>query len=279
MKKILTIILSIALLVAVVYSPETESKGADTDLQVHFLNVGQGDSILIQNNGENLLIDGGKRSASDKVVGYLEKQGVEEINYVIGTHPHEDHIGGLIEVLDNFDVKNIMLPEVTSNTIVFEDLLDAIERSDIKISTPEVGGKLDSENMDIKILAPNSEKYSLTNDYSIALRLEHGKNSFLFTGDAEKKSEVEMVEEHGSILESDVLKAGHHGSKTSSNPEFLDLVDPAITVISVAESNSYDHPSSDLMEIFNKRDIDIYRTDEDGDIIMKSDGKVIKFVK
>ena len=279
MKKILTIILSIALLVAVVYSPETESKGADTDLQVHFLNVGQGDSILIQNNGENLLIDGGKRSASDKVVGYLEKQGVEEINYVIGTHPHEDHIGGLIEVLDNFDVKNIMLPEVTSNTIVFEDLLDAIERSDIKINTPEVGGKLDSENMDIKILAPNSEKYSLTNDYSIALRLEHGKNSFLFTGDAEKKSEVEMVEEHSSILESDVLKAGHHGSKTSSNPEFLDLVDPAITVISVAESNSYDHPSSDLMEIFNKRDIDIYRTDEDGDIIMKSDGKVIKLVK
>ena len=279
MKKILTIILSIALLVAVVYSPETESKGADTDLQVHFLNVGQGDSILIQNNGENLLIDGGKRSASDKVVGYLEKQGVEEINYVIGTHPHEDHIGGLIKVLDNFDVKNIMLPEVTSNTIVFEDLLDAIERSDIKINTPEVGGKLDSENMDIKILAPNSEKYSLTNDYSIALRLEHGKNSFLFTGDAEKKSEVEMVEEHGSILESDVLKAGHHGSKTSSNPEFLDLVDPAITVISVAESNSYDHPSSELMEIFNKRDIDIYRTDEDGDIIMKSDGKVIKFVE
>lgn len=279
MKKILTIILSIALLVAVIYSPETETRGADTDLQVHFLDVGQGDSILIQNNGENLLIDGGKRSASDKVVGYLEKQGVEEINYVIGTHPHEDHIGGLIEVLDNFDVKNIMLPEVTSNTIVFEDLLDAIERSDIKINTPEVGGKLDSENMDIKILAPNSEKYSLTNDYSIALRLEHGKNSFLFTGDAEKKSEVEMVEEHSSILESDVLKAGHHGSKTSSNPEFLDLVDPAITVISVAESNSYDHPSSDLMEIFNKRDIDIYRTDEDGDIIMKSDGKVIKLVK
>lgn len=279
MKKILTIILSIALLLAIVYSPETETRGADTDLQVHILDVGQGDSILIQNNGENLLIDGGKRSTSDKVVGYLENQGVEEINYVIGTHPHEDHIGGLIKVLDNFDVKNIMLPEVTSNTIVFEDLLDAIERSNIKIRTPEVGGKLDSKNMDISVLAPNSEKYSLTNDYSIVLRLEHGKNSFLFTGDAEKKPEIEMAEEHKGRLKSDVLKAGHHGSKTSSNPEFLDLVDPAIVVISVAESNSYGHPSSELLDVFNKRGIDIYRTDEDGDIIMKSDGKVIKLVK
>lgn len=275
MKKIIFFLLSLGLLFTILYSPSVTDT-ENMDLEVHFIDVGQGDSILIKSNGENMLIDGGGRSTSEKVVSYLENQGVKDLKYVVGTHPHEDHIGGLVSVLDNFNVENIMMPNIISNTKVFEDLLDAIEREKLKIKKPVVLDTLNLGDAELLVLGPNSDKYSITNNYSIVLKLQHGYNSFLFTGDAEKQSEIEMIEEHNSILKSDVLKTGHHGSNTSSNPQFLDAVDPKYSIISVATKNIYDHPSKDILKDLEKRDIIYYRTDIDGDIVIKSNGKNIE---
>lgn len=279
MKKIITFILSLGLLFAIIYSPDMVAKELKMDLEVHFIDVGQGDSILIKNDGENMLIDGGTRSSSEIVVNYLIEQDVEDLKYVVGTHPHEDHIGGLIDVLDNFNVENIMLPNILNNTRVFEDLLDAIEREELKIKKPVPLDTIGLGNAKLTVLAPNSEKYSLVNDYSIVLKLEHGDNSFLFTGDAEKKSEKEMIEAHKSILKADILKAGHHGSDTSSGPEFLDLVDPEYAIISLGDENIYGHPNKSVLEGFDDRNIKVYRTDKDGNIVVKSDGENIEFIK
>lgn len=279
MKKILTFLLSLVLLFAIIYSPDLVAKEASSDLEVHFIDVGQGDSILVKSDGENMLIDGGKRVASEIVVNYLKEEEVEDIKYIVGTHPHEDHIGGLIEVLENFNVENIMMPDVLNNTIVFEDLLNAIERENLKIKKPLVLDNFNIGNSQATVLAPNSKKYSLTNDYSIVLKLQNGENSFVFTGDAEKESETEMVEAHKSILKADVLKIGHHGSKTSSSAEFVDLIDPDYAVISVAKDNGYNHPNKDILERFKDKDIKIYRTDKDSSVVARSDGENIQFTK
>lgn len=279
MKKIITFLLSLGLLFAIIYSPDMAAKDLNMDMEVHFINVDQGDSILIKSGGENMLIDGGGRASSEMVVNYLREQDVENLKYVVGTHPHEDHIGGLISVLDNFNVENIMLPSALNYTRVFEDLLDAIQREKLKIKKPVVLDKINLGNSKITVLAPNSLKYSNVNDYSIALKLEHGYNLFLFTGDAEKKSEMEMVEAHKAILKADVLKAGHHGSDTSSNPEFLHAVDPQYAIMSVGSKNSYGHPNKSVLESFEERSIKVYRTDLDGNIVVRSDGRNISFTK
>lgn len=281
MKKIITFLLSLGLLFAIIYSPDMMEKDVnmeDVDLEVHFIDVGQGDSILIKSNGESMIIDGGKRASSEKVVNYLKEQGVEDLKYMVGTHPHEDHIGGLVAVLDEFEVENIMLPNVLADTIIFEDLLDAIDREGLKIKKPKILDTIKVGNAEFTVLAPNSEKYSLTNDYSIVMRMDHGNNSFLFTGDAEKKSEGEMVENNKKFLDVDVLKAGHHGSNTSSTEDFLDAVNPKYAIISVAAKNSYGHPNKETLDSFADRDIKLYRTDRDGSVVAMSDGKNISFV-
>lgn len=279
MKKIITFILTLALLFAIVYSPDKVSENIRTDLEVHFIDVGQGDSILIKSEGENILIDGGKRSTSEKLISYLENQKVKDLKYIIGTHPHEDHIGGLIAVLDNFNVENIMLPNVIANTIVFEELLNSIEQEGLKIKKPTILETIDIGKGKLTILAPNSDKYSLTNNYSIVTKLVHGDKSFLFTGDAENQSEKEMLKAHKSILKADLLKLGHHGSKTSTNKEFLEAVAPEHGIISVAEKNSYNHPDIEVLESLNKKDIKMYRTDVDGNILVESDGRNLKITK
>lgn len=282
MKKIITFLLSLALLFAIIYSPDMMAKEVNmenVDLEVHVIDVGQGDSILIKSNGENMLIDGGRRASSKEVVNYLTEQGVEKLKYIVGTHPHEDHIGGLISVLDTFKAENIMLPNILNNTLVFEDLLNSIAKQNLKIKKPKVLNKIKLGNAELTVLAPNSEKYSNINDYSIVLRMDHGNNSFLFTGDAEKKSEGEMLENNKELLDVDILKAGHHGSDTSSTSDFLDAVDPKYAIMSLAAENSYGHPNKSVLESFSERDIKIYRTDQDGSIVVMSDGKNISFAK
>lgn len=280
MKKIITFLLSLGLLFAIIYSPDMMAKDVnieDVDLEVHFIDVGQGDSILIKSDGENMLIDGGKRASSETVVNYLRQQGVEELKYIVGTHPHEDHIGGLVAVLNEFKAENIMLPNVVNETIIFEDLLDAIDREGLKIKKPIILDNVKLGNAELTVLAPNSGKYSITNDYSIVMRMDHGNNSFLFTGDAEKKSEKEIIENNKKFLDVDVLKAGHHGSKTSSTEDFLDAVDPKYAIISVAAENAYGHPDKEILDSFTEREIKVYRTDRDGSIVAMSDGKNISF--
>lgn len=249
------------------------------DLEVHFIDVDQADSILIKKGDESMLIDAGNSWDGDKVVDYLKEQNVTNLKYVIGTHPHSDHIGGLDTVIDNLEIGKVIMPNAISNTKTFEDVLDSISRKGISITSGKAGNVYDLNGAEIRTLAPNDEKYSNLNNYSLVVRVENGSNAFLFTGDAEEISEREMVEKRAGSLKSDVLKLGHHGSSTSTNEEFLNLVDPKYAVITVGENNRYAHPDDEVLNRLEDKGIQVYRTDLDGNIVAVSDGKTIKFKK
>ncbi len=249
-------------------------------MEVHFIDVGQGDSSFVQlPNNETVLIDGGTRSSGKKVVDYLKKLGVKKIDYLIATHPHEDHIGGLPEVIRNFEVGRIFMPNKTANTVIFEELLLEIKKKDLKIELVNGGDVLiDDDELKFEIFAPNSEKYEKTNDYSIVNKITYINNAFLFTGDAEVSSEKEMIKE-GYDLSSDVLKVGHHGSSTSTTEEFLKKVDPKIGVISSGKGNNYGHPHKETIKKLKTYDVKILRTDKLGDIRIISDGNSINVIE
>lgn len=277
-KKIIGII-SLVVLFFVVFKSQgiSEDRDYNSSLEVHFIDVGQGDSILVKSGEEFMLIDGGKNSAADTVVEYLKSQNVNKIKYVIGTHPHEDHIGGLDDVIDTFDIEKVIMPNITHNTKTFEDVLDSIMNKGLGITQAKSGDRYDLGDAEMTILAPNKEKYKDLNDYSVVVRLKYGNTSFMFTGDAEKISEDEMIEVYGSSLKSDVLKLGHHGSTTSTTKRFLELVDPQVAVITVGKDNTYGHPHREILERVENEEIKIYRTDLDGTIVANSDGNTIGF--
>ncbi|HHV27784.1 MAG TPA: MBL fold metallo-hydrolase [Tissierellia bacterium] len=282
-KKANFIVLTIVILTILLSGCELESsenfQDNIGDLVVHYIDIGQGDSIFIQlPNGETSLIDGGPKANSNVVVNYLKEMKIEKVDYLIATHPHEDHIGGLSEVVKNFEIGKIYMPDKVANTAIFESLLKEIKAKDLKISVPSSGEYLiDTDDLKYQVLAPNGEKYENTNDYSIVSKITFKDNSFLFTGDAEKTSEKEMIGK-GYDLTADVLKVGHHGSSTSTTEEFLLKVDPDYGVISLAKDNKYGHPHKEIIELLNKKGIDILRTDELGNIIIKSDGKDIEIL-
>ena len=242
-------------------------------LIVHYIDVGQADSILVQVNGKNLLIDAGNRDDGSKVVAYLQKQDVKKLDYVIATHPHEDHIGGMSDVIKKYPIVDFYAPKKTNNTKVFENMINALNGK--KIKTAKAGVELDlGENVKCEMLAPNSSDYDDLNDYSAVVKLTYGDKKFLFMGDAEKLSEKEMLN-NNLDLSCDVLKAGHHGSSTSSSKEFLDKSSPKIAVISCGKNNDYGHPHKETLAEFKKRNVTVYRTDIDGTIVLTSDGKKI----
>ncbi|KOA19369.1 hydroxyacylglutathione hydrolase [Clostridium homopropionicum DSM 5847] len=256
----------------------TEEDGAKVtgNLKVHFINVGQADSILIQQGEHNMLIDAGNNSDSDLVLNYLKNQGVNKLDYVIGTHPHEDHIGGLDVVVKNFSIDKIFLSKVTSNTATFKDVIASIKDKKLNITTPKVDTSYNLGTATWTILAPNSATYDEINNYSIVIRLKYGNNSFMFTGDAESISEGEILEKQLD-LKSDVLKIGHHGSSSSTSNSFLNKVSPKYAIISVGKNNDYGHPHKPTMERLKSKGITVYRTDECGTIIATSDGITISF--
>lgn len=245
-------------------------------LKVHFIDVGQADSILIQSDEQAMLIDAGNNGDSEEVVAYIKSQNIELLDYVIGTHPHEDHIGGLDAVIESFDIGVIYMPKAMSTTKTFEDVLNAISNKGMKVTTPVPGTTVRLGEASFTILAPNSDSYKETNNYSIVIKLEHGNNSFIFTGDAEDVSEKEMIEK-GYDLSANVLKVGHHGSSSSTTEEFLMKVNPQYAVICVGKDNKYGHPHREIVDLLNKMGIKIYRTDENGTITAISDGESITF--
>lgn len=246
------------------------------EIWVHFIDVGQGDSILVQSADNAVLIDAGPTAAGQVIINYLVGLGIETLDYVVATHPHLDHIGGMPMVLDRFEVREMWMPDVAHDTDAFERLLDTIERNNLEITTIQAGANLSAGIIQMNAVAPVRSGYGNLNDYSIVLRMQHGQTSFLFTGDAETISENEMVAS-GVNLRSTVLNAGHHGSRTSSTDAFLDAVDPYFAVISAGADNQFNHPHPEVLERFYQRGIDVFRTDEMGTIVFFTDGVDIYF--
>lgn len=245
------------------------------DLTVRFVDVGQGDCEIIQfPDGRNILIDAGKNDMEDELIGFIEECGIEKFDIVIATHPHEDHIGGLDKVIDNFEIGCIYMPDAVSTSKTFESVLDSIENKNVNVIQAKAGiTVLDEEYISMKFVAPNSDEYDETNDYSAVVHFTYGNRSFLFTGDAEKLSEKEILA-NGFDISSDVIKVGHHGSSTSSSKSFLKAVNPKYAIIEVGEDNSYGHPHKEILEAL--KNIEVYRTDIDGTVTVTCNGKDIE---
>jgi len=250
-------------------------QGTDGRLVVHFIDVGQGDCEFIEfPNGETMLIDAGESDAGDTVVDYLQSFGVSVVDYVVATHPHSDHIGGLPAVFDAFDIKTVYMPDASSSSYTFELLLDKIEAEGCETVQAAAGVSAvsdDDNHLSAYFTAPVSEKYEDLNNYSAVLRLEYEKVSFLFMGDAEALSEKEILKS-GNAEYADVLKVGHHGSKTSSSAEFIECISPRFAVFEAGRDNSYGHPHKEVLESFERLGAEILRTDEMGTIVISSNG-------
>lgn len=273
MKKKYTVILTIIFMVlagAFELFQGTVAITPGEDLKVHFLDVGQGDSIFIElPTNETILIDASIKDASDKIINYLKEENVSKIDYVFATHPHSDHIGGMSAVIKAFDIGQIYMPKAVTTTKTYENLLLTIKDKNLKIKTAKAGNTIiDTDDLKLVVLAPNQDSYESLNNYSIVLKLTYKEKSFLFMGDAETLSEKEITGD----VEADVLKVGHHGSRTSTSQAFLNKVNPSYAVISVGLNNDYKHPHQEVVDRLEKKNIKIYRTDQNGDIIFTTDG-------
>nr|WP_312289561.1 ComEC/Rec2 family competence protein [Clostridium chromiireducens] len=243
---------------------------------VHFIDVGQGDSILIQVNNKNMLIDAGPKSDKNELLNYLSKLNIEKLDYVIATHPHEDHIGNMSDIIDSYNVLKFYAPKVQSTTKTFEKMIDSLKRKGLKINV--IRKDTDSidlgKNTNVRVFSPIDDSYENLNNYSSVIRIQYGSTSFLFTGDAEKDVEEKILDNNENIS-SDVLKVGHHGSSTSTSKAFLNKINPSIGVISVGKDNTYNHPNNETIKSLKENKVTIYRTDKDGTVILSSDGTKI----
>ena len=245
-------------------------------LEVHFLDVGQGDATLIRCGDAAMLIDAGNNSWGDDVRDYLEYQGIGDLDYVIGTHPDADHIGGLDVVMEAFDCGTVIMPDYEKDTQTYTDVTDVMEEKGYELTLPQVGMVYELGEAAFTIVAPNGEYGDNANDYSVGILLEHGENRFLLTGDAEEDSEADMLD-NGIDLSADVLKAAHHGSRTANTEAFLERVNPEYVVISCGEGNSYGHPHAEVLNRLREMGIGVFRTDEEGTVVATSDGAGITF--
>ncbi|MGL5437698.1 MAG: ComEC/Rec2 family competence protein [Lachnospiraceae bacterium] len=254
-------------------STSTPTRPAEAGLEIHFLDVGQGLAIYAKCGDDTMIYDGGDSNYSSFVVSYLKEQDVETLNYVIASHYDADHINGLIGALHVFDTDTIIGPDYAPDTKIYQSLVSQTAALGKEINHPRVGDSFLLGNATITILAPDSTS-DHSNNNSVAIKIEHGQNSFVFTGDAEWAAEAAMLES-GLNLDCDVLVLGHHGSANSTTWDFLQKTNPGYAVISCGAGNSYGHPHADTIEKLENMDIEIFRTDQQGTIIAASDGKTI----
>ncbi len=272
-----SLVLAAASLCACASGTDGDSTGAlpaDGELAVHFLDVGQADSTLLISEGEAMLIDAGNRDDAAFITGYLAELGIDHLKYIVFTHPHEDHIGSGEAVIAAVDVDRVFMMDGYDDGID-ASLKRAVDEKGIATTAPEPGDTAQLGECRIDFLGPVS-RHSDENDDSICLKVTHGDNSFMFTGDAGSSSERELIES-GADLEADVFQAGHHGSSTSNSYYFLREVNPRYVVISCGKDNMYGHPHEEALSRFNDLGAEIFRTDEQGTVIATDDGSEITF--
>lgn len=247
------------------------------EMEVHFIDVGNADCILIRQGDKNLLIDAGERGDVDDILDYFLLNGIYELEMVIATHPHADHIGGMEELLQEIPVQQFVMafmPEAaTPTTAVYEEMLMVLDEKNIGIQEARPGDVYALGEAQVQLLAP-LEETDEANDMSVVTRIVFGQHSFLFTGDAETGVEKQLLRS-GYDLKADVLKVGHHGSNTSSSAAFLRVVDPTYAVITCGRKNTYGHPHQEVLTRLNQLDASIYRSDISGDIVIVSDGETL----
>ena len=258
--------------------PEHNWTPEESALSVHFIDVGQADCALLECDGYYMLIDGGNIGDGQLVISYLQQQGVEELQAVVCTHAHEDHVGGLPAVLAVFPTKAVYAPTKTYASNVFDDFLSYVDQQRLEVTLPQPGDEFPLGGANVTVLGPVMS-YAETNDTSIVLRVDHKENSFLFTGDMEVAAENDMLDYWADtgIFDADVLKVGHHGSDTSTGYRFLNTVMPTYGVISVGEGNKYGHPNEEPMSRLKQAGVVTLRTDLLGHIIAASDGFELSF--
>ena len=240
-------------------------------LQVHFIDVGQALSVLVECDGQFMLYDGGNVDDGSLVVSYLQQQGVEELQYVFCSHAHEDHVGGLAAALAYFPAHHVYAPVTEADTKCFRDFVKYTQQQGLSVEVPAAGTVWQLGSATVTQLGPVAQ-YSDTNDTSLVLRLDYGSTSFLLTGDMEADAERDLVNT-GANLKADVLQVGHHGSSTSTSYLFLNSVLPEMGVISCGANNKYGHPHEETLSILRDAGVDVYRTDLLGTITIGSDGR------
>ena len=250
----------------------------DGQVMFHFIDVGQGDAILVTTPDGNMLIDTSIKAVREDLVNYLDAAGVKELEYLVLTHPDADHIGNADYIIENYDVKNILLPDCVSSSKTYERMIDAMEKSDAKVMVPEVGYTFKLGALVNTVIAPLKE-YDDPNEMSIVIKSVFGETSVMLTGDAEVESEGDIVATWNKAdLDCDILKIGHHGSRTSTTDDFLAAVSPEIAIISCGEGNSYGHPHEETVQKLDEEKIPLYRTDDYGDIVIITDGKTYEVI-
>lgn len=250
-----------------------EASESKSKMIVHYIDVGQGDSILIQVNNKNMLIDAGPKDSKEQLISYLNSLNIETLDYVVATHPHEDHIGNMADIVNNYHVVNFYAPKVEYTTKTFERMILALKKNNLKINI--IKADMDSidlgEGTKVSVFSPIKKEYENLNNYSPIIKVEYEENSFLFTGDAETEVEKEVLAA-GYNISSDVLKLGHHGSSSSTSEEFFKMVNPSMCIVSLGADNKYGHPHRETLSLIKKNKLTVYRTDLDGNIILTSDG-------
>ncbi len=254
--------------------PATPTDTAESKLRVHVLDVGQGDSTFVElPDGSTLLIDGGEKEYGQIVTEYIKALGYQKVDYVVGSHPHTDHIGGLATVINAFDIGKIYMPKKAATTNTFENLLKTIQKKGLSLQTAKAGVVLmKTEDTAVELLGPVQSDYGdEMNLYSAIVKITYGSQRFLIMGDAETENEKEI-----SGVEAEFIRVGHHGSNTSSSEAFVRKVDAEYAVVSVGEGNSYGLPKDHIIARWQNAGATVYRTDEVGTVIAYCDGHSIK---
>lgn len=273
-KNLIILILSAILIFLLVETKEKKDKNLD-ELEITYIDIGQGNAVLVKSKNENLLIDGGNRANSRYYYNYIKNKNLKKIDYMIASHYDEDHIAGLISILENYKVLNVLSPAYKKDTKIYKSFKKSLSNSNANIINPIQGDSFNLGDAKVKILWPKVYKDGVDNDNSIVVKITYRNMKFLFPADASKDVEDQLIYS-GYNLKSDVLMVGHHGSKYSTSKEFLKEVRPKLAIISVGKNNRYKHPSKEVIKLLNSENIEILRTDIDGNITIKCDGNKIK---